>query len=114
MTGVNKESDSLSRASLTPTLCSSTLDYFFTTTSVDPICPTASQPCRGLQRNSSSKTPTATYSMEYFLNIPGATVVPDRVVTGAADFPWLPRLYHLLKPQAVHVGSQPITNLHNP
>jgi hypothetical protein len=107
VTGVNHESDSVSGVTDAYTLQINT-NNFFTTTSVDPVCPTASPQCRALQQFIFENT-NGNVFMEYFLSIPGGTSCP-------AGWTTVPPIFTgyfsctLFSP-AVHIGSQPIANL---
>jgi hypothetical protein len=107
-TGVKSESDSLSGVADAYTLQLNT-NYFFTTTSVDPVCPTANPQCKGFQQFIFENTNGNAF-MEYFLSVPGAMSCP----TGWSQVPSIFTGYiscTVFSPMAVHFGSQPITNL---
>jgi hypothetical protein len=107
VTGVNKESDSISSVANAYTLQLNT-NNFFTTTSVDPVCPTANPQCRGLQQFIFENTNGNAF-MEYFLSIPGASSCPTGWTQVSSIFPGY--ISCTVFSPAVHFGSQPITNL---
>lgn len=110
VTGVHTESDSISGVSDAYTLQLNT-NNFFTTTSADPVCPTAVSPnqCRGFQQFIFENT-NGNVFMEYFLSIPGASMCPPGWGMSAPAFPGYLTCTEF-SPQAMHLGSQPITNL---
>ncbi len=106
VTGVHTESDSLSGVADAYTLQLNT-NNFFTTTSVDPVCPTANPQCKGFQQFIFENT-NGNVFMEYFLSIPGATSCPSAWTSAGSSGGYLSCT--IFSP-AVHIGSQPITNL---
>ena len=106
VTGVKTETDSMSSVADAYTLQLNT-NHFFTTTSVDPVCPTASPQCIGIQQFIFENT-NGNVFMEYFLSIPGATSCPSGWFS-AGSYSGYPTCTTFSP--AVHIGSQPAANL---
>ncbi|TAM82476.1 MAG: hypothetical protein EPN47_07365 [Acidobacteria bacterium] len=103
---VKTETDSLSNGADAYTLQLNT-NNFFTTTAVDPVCPTASPQCKGFQQFIFENT-NGNVFMEYFLSIPGATSCPSGWTSVGSSGGYLSCT--IFSP-AVHIGSQPASNL---